>query len=222
MVRDRVRARLLRPPLPDDDRPKELRVVCANFECDFSGDRPLPILAVDEPIYRHLPAFLIATADKFASLPCVAETGKLLGGAQRFDVNGFHGSSERGGGQRLDRPLPPPDLVIQDELHLISGPLGTMVGLYEAAIEALCAREMDGRRVRPKIVASTATVRHAQNQIQTLGNRRWARHLAESRQPRRNRGAAADTQARGNDRRPVPDALSELPREICLNLSITH
>ena len=65
-------------------------------------------------------------------------------------------------------PLPPPDLVIQDELHLISGPLGTMVGLYEAAIEALCVREMDGRKVRPKIVASTATVRQAQNQIQAL------------------------------------------------------
>ena len=167
VVRDPVRAGLVRPP-PDDDRPKELRVVCANFECDFSGDRPLPILAVDESIYRRLPAFLIATADKFASLPWVAETGKLLGGAQRFDRTGFHGPSERGGGQRLDRPLPPPDLVIQDELHLISGPLGTMVGLYEAAIEALCVREMDGRKVRPKIVASTATVRHAQNQIQAL------------------------------------------------------
>jgi hypothetical protein len=58
--------------------------------------------------------------------------------------------------------------VIQDELHLISGPLGTMVGLYEAAIEALCVREIDGRAVRPKIVASTATVRRAQDQIQAL------------------------------------------------------
>ena len=154
--------------LPNDDRPTELRIVCADFECDFSGDRPLPILAVDEPIYRRLPAFLIATADKFASLPWVAETGKLLGGAQRYDATGFHGPSERRGAQRLDRPLPPPDLVIQDELHLISGPLGTMVGLYEAAIEALCVREMDGRRVRPRIVASTATVRQAQDQIQAL------------------------------------------------------
>jgi len=154
--------------VPDDDRPTELRIVCTSFECDFSGDRPLPILAVDEPIYRRLPAFLIATADKFASLPWVAETGKLLGGARRFDGNGFHGPSEPGDGQRLDRPLPPPDLVIQDDLHLIAGPLGTMVGLYEAAIEALCVRETDGRRVRPKIVASTATVRHAQNQIQAL------------------------------------------------------
>ena len=153
---------------PNDDHPKELRIVCASFECDFSGDRPLPILAVDELIYRRLPAFLIATADKFASLPWVAETGKLLGGAQHFDGAGFHGPSERGAGQRLPARLPPPDLVIQDELHLISGPLGTMVGLYEAAIEALCVREMDGRKVRPKIVASTATVRQAQNQIQAL------------------------------------------------------
>ena len=154
--------------LPNDERPKELRIVCANFECDFSGDRPLPILAVDEPIYRRLPAFLIATADKFASLPWAAETGKLLGGATRFDGTGFHGSWERGGGKRLEEPLLPPDRIIQDELHLISGPLGTMVGLCEASIEALCIREMDGRKVRPKIVASTATVRQAQHQIQAL------------------------------------------------------
>ena len=154
--------------LPNDDRPTELRVVCAKFECEFSGDRPLPILAVDEPIYRRLPAFLIATADKFASLPWVAETGKLLGGARCFDGSGFRGPAEQGGGQRLDRPLPPPDLVIQDELHLISGPLGTMAGLYESAIEALCIREMEGQAVRPKIVASTATVRQAQGQIQAL------------------------------------------------------
>ena len=58
--------------------------------------------------------------------------------------------------------------MIQDELHLISGPLGTMAGLYETAIEALCVREIDGRAVRPKIVASTATVRRAQDQIQAL------------------------------------------------------
>ena len=154
--------------LPNDERPTELRIVCANFECDFSGDRPLPILAVDEPIYHRLPAFLIATADKFASLPWVAETGKLLGGATRFDGAGFRGPSERGGGQRLERPLPPPDLIIQDELHLISGPLGTMAGLYEAAIEALCIRELNGQAVRPKIVASTATVRQAQGQVQAL------------------------------------------------------
>ncbi|MFB3910354.1 MAG: DISARM system helicase DrmA [Candidatus Eisenbacteria bacterium] len=161
--------------LPNDDEPRELRIVCADFECEFSGGRALPIVAVDEPVYRRLPAFLIATVDKFASLPWVAQSGALLGGADRYDGSGFYGAAEPGYGKRLrSAALPPPDLVIQDELHLISGPLGTMAGLYEAAIEALCVREIEGqegragRAVRPKIVASTATVRRAQDQIQAL------------------------------------------------------
>jgi hypothetical protein len=160
--------------LPDDDKPRELRIVCANFECEFAR-RPLPIVAVDEPIYRRLPAFLIATVDKFASLPWVGQAGALLGGVERHDATGFYGAAEPGKGTRLTTPIPPPDLVIQDELHLISGPLGTMAGLYEAAIEGLCVREIDGRAVRPKIVASTATVRRAQDQIQAL----FARSLTQ-------------------------------------------
>lgn len=157
--------------LPDDDVPRELRIVCTNFECDFTRDRALPIVAVDEPIYRRLPAFLIATVDKFASLPWVGTAGALLGGVDRADGDGFYGAAEPGKGSRMRSPLPPPDLIIQDELHLIAGPLGTMVGLYETAIEALCVRETDGRAVRPKIVASTATVRRAEEQIQALFGR---------------------------------------------------
>lgn len=156
---------------PNDDEPRELRIVCSNFECDFTRDRALPIVAVDEPIYRRLPAFLIATVDKFASLPWVGQSGVLLGGADRHDANGFYGASEPGKGKPLAERLPPPDLVIQDELHLIAGPLGTMAGLYESAIEALCVRQIGGRDVRPKIVASTATVRRAQDQIQALFGR---------------------------------------------------
>ena len=163
---------------PNADKPRELRIVCTNFECDFSGDRPLPILGVDEPIYRRLPAFLIATVDKFASLPWTARTGVLLGGADRCDDAGFYGAADPAVGRPLGQPVPGPDLVIQDELHLISGPLGTMAGLYETVIEALCVRAASGsspssadsfaQQVRPKIVASTATVRQAQEQIQAL------------------------------------------------------
>ena len=167
--------------LPNADKPTDLRIACANWQCEFSGDRPLPVVAVDEPLYRRLPAFLIATVDKFASLPWVGKSGALLGGAERYDAHGFYGAAEpRRGAHRLARPLPPPDLVVQDELHLISGPLGTMAGLYETVIESLCVRETGGesggdgdgktggRRVKPKIVASTATVRHAREQIQAL------------------------------------------------------
>lgn len=67
--------------------------------------------------------------------------------------------------------LAPPDLIIQDELHLISGPLGTLVGLYEAAVDALCSRVVDDATVRPKVVASTATVRRASQQVQALFDR---------------------------------------------------
>ena len=156
---------------PDADKPRNLRIVCTNFECDFSGNQALPIVAVDEPLYRRLPAFLIATVDKFASLPWVGPSGVLLGGADRCDNEGFYGAAEPGRGTPLEAPLSPPDLIIQDELHLISGPLGTMVGLYESAIEALCVRNLNGRAIRPKIVASTATVRRAQDQIHALFGR---------------------------------------------------
>jgi hypothetical protein len=161
--------------LPDSDQPRDLRIVCANFDCEFNGERSLPIVAVDEPLYRRLPAFLIATVDKFAALPWIGESGVLLGGADRADQTGFYGAAEPRRGQPLSAPLPPPDLVIQDELHLISGPLGTMAGLYETAIDALCARstaqageQTGGAGLGPKIVASTATVRRAQDQIQAL------------------------------------------------------
>ena len=156
---------------PDADHPTELRVVCTNIACDFTRDRALPIVAVDEPIYRRLPAFLIATVDKFASLPWVGPSGALLGGADRRDESGFYGAAEPGRGTRLSAPLLPPDLIIQDELHLISGPLGTMAGLYETAIDASVRERLDGRAIKPKIVASTATVRRAQSQVQALFGR---------------------------------------------------
>ena len=161
--------------LPNADRPRDLRVVCADFECDFSGDRSLPVIGVDEPLYRRLPAFLIATVDKFASLPWEGPSGALLGGADRYDSEGFRGAASPGGGRRLESPLPPPDLVIQDELHLITGPLGTMMGLYETAIEGLCTTGAAGAAAMSKIVASTATARSARNQVQAVFARGYTR-----------------------------------------------
>lgn len=155
--------------VPNEDFPIDLRIVCANRRCEFSGDNHLPVLGVDEPIYRRLPAFLIATVDKFANLPWVGPSGKLFGKADRSDKDGFYGPCDpQSVGHKLAKPLLPPELIIQDELHLISGPLGTMVGLYETAIDALCRLTVGDKTVRPKVVASTATVRRAEAQIRGL------------------------------------------------------
>ena len=139
--------------VPDTNNPSNLLVRCVNRRCDFRGaKRSLPIVAVDEPIYERLPAFMIATADKFAAMPWTGETAGFFRGGDPTDPR-------------------PPDLIIQDELHLISGPLGTMAGLYETALDRLCLRRIDDKDVRPKVIASTATVRLAQKQIRALFGR---------------------------------------------------
>ena len=149
-------------------------MVCVNRACAFAArtGRALPILSVDEPIYRRLPGFLIATVDKFAALPWTGEVGALFGRVDRYDADGFYGPCQPKVGQPLPAGrLPPPELIIQDELHLISGPLGTIAGLYETALDALCATAAENPQ-RPKIVASTATVRRAASQIRALFDRR--------------------------------------------------
>jgi hypothetical protein len=158
--------------IPNNDFPIDLRIVCTNRSCEFSKNNPLPILSVDEPIYRRLPCFLIATVDKFAAMPWTGEVGGFFGRVDRFDKQGFYGPCDSSHLPSLPEPLLPPDLIIQDELHLISGPMGTMVGLYEAALDELCSRTVDGKKIRPKIVASTATVRRARQQIRALFDRR--------------------------------------------------
>ncbi|MDA8118306.1 MAG: DISARM system helicase DrmA [Actinomycetota bacterium] len=158
--------------VPNDDSPRDLRINCVNRRCDFSRGNQLPILAVDEPIYRRLPGFLIATVDKFAAMPWLGPVGAFFGRVDRADPKlGFFGPCDTQQGQPLPAQLLPPDLVIQDELHLISGPMGTMVGVYEAALDALCSRDVDGTTIRPKIVASTATVRRAESQVRALFDR---------------------------------------------------
>lgn len=157
---------------PNPNQPINLEIRCINHDCAFSADRALPIVAVDEPIYQRLPGLLIATVDKFASLPWIGETGTLFGQVERYDQHGFYGPCANAAfGRPLGGRLPPPDLIIQDELHLISGPLGTIAGLYETAIDALAGLTREDQVVRPKIIASTATVRRADRQIRALFGR---------------------------------------------------
>jgi hypothetical protein len=115
---------------------------CTRDECAFHD--VLPVAVVDQHLYRHPPTFVLGTVDKFARLAWEPDSGRLFGA---------------GVGN------PPPSLIIQDELHLLTGPLGTTVGLYEAAILELCTGQ-DGRP--PKIVAATATIRRSAEQVRAL------------------------------------------------------
>lgn len=128
---------------------KTVKLRCPDSACLFS--RGLPVYVVDEDIYDERPSLVIGTVDKFAMLAWRPEARALFG----ID----------GGGQRVASP---PSLIIQDELHLISGPLGSIVGLYEMLVEYLCTDFRNGKRVPPKIVCSTATIRRYKEQIKAL------------------------------------------------------
>ncbi len=160
-------------------------------DCPFSAKRApnegLPVIVVDEEIYRNLPALLISTVDKFAQMPWKGETQMLFGQVDGYcRRHGFRSPELEDSNSHPARnglppvktlphgPLRPPDLIIQDELHLISGPLGTLVGLYETVVDRLCSWDVDGQRVRPKVIASTATVRRANDQMHALFLRKVA------------------------------------------------
>jgi hypothetical protein len=121
---------------------------CPDVQCEFSSG--LPVFVVDEDIYEVRPTLIVGTIDKFAMLAWRPEACALFG----LEASG-------------ERSISPPGLIIQDELHLISGPLGSLAGLYEAVIEELCT-DRRGAEVPPKIICSTATTRNFHDQIRGL------------------------------------------------------
>lgn len=182
-----------------DDVEKRIRVYCGDrrSRCPFaaggSAEVGLPVLTVDDEIYRHPPTFLLATVDKFARLAREAEAASLFGyvakkcprhgykhldtdasvcGADTHNAKTANGRTYPATQVTAVGRLRPPDLIIQDELHLITGALGTAVGLFEGAIDVLSSWELgdlaDAKPVRPLVIASTATVRKAAEQVQRL------------------------------------------------------
>ncbi|GAA4956319.1 helicase-related protein [Yinghuangia aomiensis] len=119
--------------VPDHGR---MYVHCPDADCAFHRGDGLPVHLVDDSIYAAHPTLIIATVDKFASMPWRERTAALF--------------------NRDLAETKPPELIVQDELHLISGPLGTLTGLYETAVDILANR--------PKVIASTATIRRAEDQ----------------------------------------------------------
>ncbi|MCC3646869.1 DNA helicase [Cytobacillus oceanisediminis] len=160
-----------------------LSIYCPNEKC-FFHENTIPAYTVDEAIYYKCPTILIGTVDKFARLPWNGKIATLFGKVDRYcERHGFIREGEQhpkthqvSGNFSRSRtveinPLLPPELVIQDEFHLISGPLGSMVGLYETAIDYLSTNDKNGQRVLPKVVASTATIRRADKQVEGVFNR---------------------------------------------------
>lgn len=125
---------------------RHFELFCPQESCFFNQQGKLPVQIVDQELYANPPTLLFGTVDKFAMMPWKKDIGAFFAAGTENRV---------------------PELIIQDELHLISGPLGTMVGLYESAIDALCRKNGVG----PKIVASTATIRRAKEQCSALYNR---------------------------------------------------
>ena len=127
-----------------DDERRSILALCENEDCNLSE---IPVITVDDQIYEELPSLIIGTVDKFAQIVRQNNAVKLFG---------------------LRTPHNPPDLIIQDELHLISGPLGTIVGVYEIAIDKFCSLG----DCKPKIIGSTATIRRAKEQVSALFDRK--------------------------------------------------
>ena len=122
---------------------------CSDPQCEFVDG--LPVYVIDDDIYDRRPTLVIGTVDKFAMLAWRPQARALFG----LDSTG-------------ERACSPPGLIIQDELHLISGPLGSMTGLYEAVIEDFCTDYRGEVAVRPKIICSTATIRRFREQAEAL------------------------------------------------------
>ncbi len=169
-----------------DDVKESIDIFCDDPNCIFFkyGDNrlPIPVFLVDEQIYRKCPTVVIATVDKFARLPWDPSCNSLFGRVDRLCPN--HGYLAKGqkhstyhiGSAKSEvvpiLPFYPPELIVQDELHLITGPLGTIYGAYEAVIEELCSVEIDGKVVLPKYIVSTATIRNSESQIKALYGRK--------------------------------------------------
>ncbi len=130
---------------------------CPDVRCAFGAEdwqTWIPVEVIDERIYMYPPSLVIATADKFAIIAYRPAAGSLFG--RSIDNNEVHQTHV------------PPGLIIQDELHLISGPLGTMYGLYEGVFERLCSQRISSKWTKPKLIASTATIRGAADQLKSL------------------------------------------------------
>lgn len=167
---------------------KSVSIYCSDRMCMYYKYKPhnkmkIPVYLVDEEIYAKCPTIILSTVDKFARLPWDVNTNALFGRVDRVcSRDGYvaigadhsrHNRTEELPSSTLTqiRPFLPPELIIQDELHLITGPLGTIYGAYETVIEDLSSYYIGTKKIKPKYVVSTATIKNASEQAKCLYGR---------------------------------------------------
>jgi len=171
-----------------DIEKKSVTIYCSDNTCLFykykQGRMAIPVYLVDEEIYAKCPTIILSTVDKFARLPWDVRTNSIFGRVDRYcsrdgyvaigDEHSRHLKTDELPASTLTpiKPFLPPELIIQDELHLITGPLGTVYGAYETVIEDMCTYTQGGKKILPKYVVSTATIKNAAEQTKCLYGRR--------------------------------------------------
>ncbi|MEM2613167.1 MAG: DISARM system helicase DrmA [Nitrososphaerota archaeon] len=175
-----------RPNFPDGNNPIDVQEPFRLSSLNVSDRIPIPALTVDDQIYHRIPSMLVSTVDKFARPPFEPRASAIFGnvefhhciggyyrrGLHYLPVNKGHPVPSGTGKGRFFvdiHPLDPPDLILQDEVHLIEGPLGSLVGFYETAVDFLCSQQT-GWRV--KYIASSATIHGADRQVRSVFARR--------------------------------------------------
>ena len=134
------------------------KFACSNKHCTYGKRNYLPVRLCDDHIFEAPPSLLFGTVDKFAQI------------ARRIDTKNFKSDSRQIFG--IANNVLPPDIIIQDELHLLLGPLGSAVALFEGAVDQLCSYQDENHlTIRPKIISSTATTRNTSFQVRALYDR---------------------------------------------------
>lgn len=169
---------------------KSVEIYCEDENCIFYKYKmpkrmSIPVYLVDEEIYNKCPTVILATVDKFANLPWNPSANALFGRVDRkcerdgYIAMGVAHENRHNATSKLPaasvvnvKPFAPPELIVQDELHLITGPLGTIYGAYETIIQDLCSYTANGKKILPKYIVSTATIKNAHEQIRCLYGRK--------------------------------------------------
>jgi hypothetical protein len=161
----------------------DIKTMCFKHLCS-SCKVDLPLDISDDEVYRHLPALMLGTIDKMASVGQQIKYGVLWGGAKWCCPTHGYGFGEYCFvfGCKVDKKTrtkvvpydPAPALHIQDELHLLQEELGAFAGHYETLVR-YCEKTLSTRP--SKVIAATATIEGFEHQVRHIYGVKYARRF---------------------------------------------